>query len=158
MRDRERRAELTSDSVNGRIVLMVVFFDGADKDDLAKIVRKVLNARVHSIPATVSGATVKKAGFTAREGSDAEFVQRDILIVPQATLAGSVKKGNNPQYHGQVDKQLGADLYAQLCDAFRDALAKLDPSGESKVQVGTYGNRQALKFQSAGPNTHIFEF
>ena len=109
------------------------------------------------------------------------------MIVPQATMAGSVKKGNNPQYHGQVNKEVGSDLYAKLCDEFKAALKELDSDEdagidvlvfgcsffvcsiiifllkkrnvvEGQVQVGTYGNRQALKFESAGPNTHIFEF
>ena len=102
-------------------------------------------------------------------------------------MAGSVKKGNNPQYHGQVNKEVGSDLYAKLCDEFKAALKELDSDEdagidvlvfgcsffvcsiiffllkkrnvvEGQVQVGTYGNRQALKFESAGPNTHIFEF
>lgn len=97
--------------------------------------------------------TLDKSPFEA--ATAATFVRRSVLVVPQATLAGTLK-GKTPQYHAQIDKERGAALYATLCDEFRRQLHALD--ADARCLCGTYGNRQALDFASAGPSTHVFEF
>ena len=77
------------------------------------------------------------------------------MIIPQATLAGQLK-ANVPQYHSQIDKDVGAQLYEKLCNEFKAQLKALD--AEAVVRCGTYGNRQALEFSSTGPSSHVFDF
>eukprot|EP01061_Rhynchopus_euleeides_P006535 TRINITY_DN15571_c0_g1_i1.p1 TRINITY_DN15571_c0_g1~~TRINITY_DN15571_c0_g1_i1.p1 ORF type:complete len:162 (+),score=56.75 TRINITY_DN15571_c0_g1_i1:127-612(+) len=83
----------------------------------------------------------------------------DILIVPQATLAGKIK-GKQAQYHSQYDKEKGAAMYEFFCNTVRDMVAKHDRSDAPapSVQCGTYGNRQGLKLESLGPFTHVLEY
>ena len=83
---------------------------------------------------------------------DDEF---DLLIVPQASLGGRAK-GNSVQYHANVSRDNGKLLY----DSFIDECKKLAQTTKSKrvaVLHGTYGNRQALKFESDGPFSHLIE-
>eukprot|EP01060_Flectonema_neradi_P006608 TRINITY_DN14480_c0_g1_i1.p1 TRINITY_DN14480_c0_g1~~TRINITY_DN14480_c0_g1_i1.p1 ORF type:complete len:145 (+),score=15.60 TRINITY_DN14480_c0_g1_i1:68-502(+) len=42
----------------------------------------------------------------------------EVMVIPQATLAGKIK-GKQCQYHSQIDKSLGADLYTLFCDTIK---------------------------------------
>jgi len=80
----------------------------------------------------------------------------DILVVPQASLGGKVK-GKNLQYHALIDKEEGSKLYDYMIQLFVQKL-QADDSKKAQVKSGSYGNRQGLKFETAGPYTHQFEF
>ncbi|KPA82429.1 hypothetical protein ABB37_03498 [Leptomonas pyrrhocoris] len=113
-----------------------------------------------------------------RPQSLAECPEMDILIVPQASLGGKVKKGHSVQFHELVPKDVGAALYDRLCHFIRVARgvneALVDANGapineddapkaegwikySGRVISGTFGNRQGLRFESEGPFTHVFE-
>merc|ERR1712000_122573 len=129
---------------------MFVFLKGAENDDLESFLTKILKCNLHIIP-----GTTKKQGFTFK--TDENHVKRDILLVPHATLAAKLKKGSNPQYHDQINKDLGKKLYEEFCEIAKKLLAEYGDE-EAKVQCGTYGNRQGLKLETSGPNSHVFEF
>jgi D-tyrosyl-tRNA(Tyr) deacylase len=83
----------------------------------------------------------------------------DILIIPQATLGGRAK-GRSVQYHGNINKQLGEQLYAQFADRCREAVEQSSRQSRSEqcvVRCGTYGNRQVLSMETNGPYSHIIE-
>ena len=83
----------------------------------------------------------------------------DILIVPQATLGGKAK-GKMMQYHSNIAKDLGLELYTLFCDMCHTGLSAKGPSQESgsSVKHGTYGNCQVLTIVTNGPFTHVFDF
>jgi D-tyrosyl-tRNA(Tyr) deacylase len=151
-------------SIGNGIIVMCSFLKRADAvsaEELTQAVQKILAAKIHTVP-----GTPLKSAFGAPVVTDAPdapaFIKRDVLVVPQATIAGKLKK-NAPQYHDQVDKAVGAQLYQQFCDEFAKQLAALnaahsDSALHGVLQHGTYGNRQALRMISSGPNTHVFDF
>lgn len=78
-----------------------------------------------------------------------------LLIVPQATLGGKTK-GRAMQYHNNIGKEDGLQLYSafvSLCEKELSAAA----AGVT-VKHGTYGNRQVLTLDTNGPYTHLMEF
>ena len=78
----------------------------------------------------------------------------DILIVPQATLGGRVK-GRSMQYHGNVDKQTGSQLYEQFVGRCREAVQQT--AKQCAVHCGTYGIRQVLSMVTNGPYSHVVD-
>ncbi|KFP26269.1 putative D-tyrosyl-tRNA(Tyr) deacylase 2, partial [Colius striatus] len=83
----------------------------------------------------------------------------DVLIIPQATLGGK-PKGRKMQYHVNIEKEKGLELYSQfvtLCEKELSASAKCVEAGVL-VKHGMYGNRQVLKLDTNGPYTHLIEF
>lgn len=162
-------AELLIDNVseytqigNG-IIVMCSFLKRSEPvgaDELSSAVQRILAAKIHTIPGTPGKSAFGQVSADA-DGAGT-IVKRDVLIVPQATIAGKLKK-NAPQYHDQVDKAVGALLYQQLCEEFAKQLAAInaahsDAALHGIVRHGTYGNRQALRMVSSGPNTHVFDF
>ena len=82
----------------------------------------------------------------------------DVLIVPQATLGGKLK-GKAMQYHNNIDKDKGLELYEHFVETCRRLL---DESACAKergcvVRCGTYGNLQVLQLNTNGPFTHVLE-
>lgn len=82
-----------------------------------------------------------------------------ILIIPQATLGGKLK-GRSMQYHNNIDKEIGMELYSQLVSLCERELAANNKCANAGVALkhGTYGNRQVLKVDTNGPFTHMIEF
>lgn len=99
----------------------------------------------------------------------------DIMIVPQASLAGKIK-GHAVQFHRLPDKSEGLRLYNHFCHLVRIARDvnedEVDTNGsplaggvpsegwlknQARVVSGTFGNRQGLRFESEGPFTHTFD-
>jgi len=82
----------------------------------------------------------------------------EVLIIPQATLGGRIK-GNVMQYHKNIDKAIGEQLYSGFVRACQAIVEKNGPSIEHGCGVlkGTYGNRQVLSVETNGPFSHIIE-
>ena len=74
----------------------------------------------------------------------------DVLVVPQATLGGKVK-GKQLQYHGNINKSQGLEMYNLFCAEIRECC-------KSTVETGTYGNRQVLRTETEGPFSHVLDF
>ena len=64
------------------------------------------------------------------------------------------------QYHSNIAKDEGLELYTLFCDMCNAGLSAKGPSQEagSSVRHGTYGNRQVLTIVTNGPFTHVFDF
>ncbi|KAM6274894.1 D-aminoacyl-tRNA deacylase 2 isoform 2-T2 [Porphyrio hochstetteri] len=95
------------------------------------------------------------------KGADEDLVPKigNVLIVPQATLGGRLK-GRKMQYHANIEKEKGRELYSQFVTLCEKELAANAKGMEANVLVrhGTYGNRQVLKLDTNGPYTHLIEF
>ncbi|XP_077036542.1 D-aminoacyl-tRNA deacylase 2 isoform X3 [Agelaius phoeniceus] len=129
-----RARALLQQSVSARLqiqrglVIYICFFKGADEDLVPKIVDTLLNVKLS-------------------ENENGEFVSvldlpGDVLIIPQATLGGK-PKGRKMQYHANIEKEKGLELYSQfvtLCEKELAANAKCMEAGVL-VKHGTYGNR-----------------
>merc|ERR550532_3692675 len=65
----------------------------------------------------------------------------DVLIVPQATLGGKLK-GKVMQYHNNIDKTEGLQLYSRFVDKCEHLASKSPPFTEvnCSIRCGTYGN------------------
>ncbi|XP_067390491.1 D-aminoacyl-tRNA deacylase 2 isoform X3 [Emydura macquarii macquarii] len=95
------------------------------------------------------------------KGANEELISKmgNLLIIPQATLGGRLK-GRNMQYHSNIEKEKGMELYSNfvmLCEKELAANTKCAEAGVV-VKYGTYGNRQVLKLDTNGPFTHMIEF
>ncbi|XP_024284385.2 D-aminoacyl-tRNA deacylase 2-like [Oncorhynchus tshawytscha] len=82
-----------------------------------------------------------------------------VLIVPQATLGGKAK-GKGMQYHNNIGKEEGLQLYSNFVSFFEKELALSSKSSKiaTIIKHGTYGNRQVLMLDTNGPCTHLMEF
>eukprot|EP00075_Anas_platyrhynchos_P024264 XP_027313517.1 D-aminoacyl-tRNA deacylase 2 isoform X2 [Anas platyrhynchos] len=127
------------------LVIYICFFKGADQDLVPKIVNTLLNVKLSE---NESGEYVSLLDLPG-----------NVLIIPQATLGGKLK-GRKMQYHANIEKEKGLELYSQfvtLCEKELAANAKCMEAGVL-VKYGTYGNRQVLKLDTNGPYTHLVEF
>ena len=98
------------------------------------------------------------------ETEDGKFVSildlpGDILIIPQATLGGTLK-GKLMQYHKNIAKDEGLNLYSKFVALCQETVTKSEKSQENGtvLKFGTYGNRQVLQTDTNGPYTHLIEF
>ncbi|XP_014746671.1 PREDICTED: probable D-tyrosyl-tRNA(Tyr) deacylase 2 [Sturnus vulgaris] len=145
VRPPERGSEAQWVEIQRGLVIYICFFKGADEDLVPKIVDTLLNVKLS-------------------ENENGEFVSvldlpGDVLIIPQATLGGK-PKGRKMQYHANIEKEKGLELYSQfvtLCEKELAASAKCMEAGVL-VKHGTYGNRRVLKLDTNGPYTHLIEF
>ena len=140
------------------VVVYISFLKGANKEAAAKAATDIVNAKV--FPRVDPELNRGRAARVSDEGWD-------VLIVPQATLAGKIKSKQG-QYHSQCDKEEGAGLYEYFCEEIAQLVArgheKRVSAGDGaevvppSVKCGTYGNRQGLRFESLGPFTHSLEY
>lgn len=139
----------TSVSIGRGIVVFVSFLENATEDDVRRTAKSVLSVKLCE---TNSEATEASPLVAVLE------LPGDVLIVPQACLAGK-RKGNNIQYHGLVSKDKGRDFYQLFVDECRAIVSKHTTSAaQSSVQCGTYGNRQVLSMETNGPFTHVLDY
>jgi len=107
---------------------------------------------------------VKLSFNEASKKNDASIVEinGDLMLVPQASIGGKLK-GKVIQYHANVAKDEGAELYHALVQTLKRSVTgeRSHPAEESagirRFAYGTYGNLQVLDMTSMGPFTHIFE-
>ncbi|KAL9654982.1 hypothetical protein ABK040_008770 [Willaertia magna] len=122
---------------NKGVILFVSFLKDTTSEEVTKIVKLIFESKIIPIE-------------NGKE-SILNFEKFDIMIVPQASLAGKLKN-KQMQYHSLIDKELGKQLYEQFVRECKE----LVKAGSTLVE-GTYGNRQGLKFESDGPYSHIIE-
>jgi D-Tyr-tRNAtyr deacylase len=82
------------------------------------------------------------------------------IFCEQASLGGKMK-GKAVQYHGNIAKDDGQQLYQEffsLCQKEIEVNSTSAGSQHPVVHHGIYGNRQALSVVTNGPFTHLFEF
>ncbi|XP_054827964.1 D-aminoacyl-tRNA deacylase 2 [Eublepharis macularius] len=127
------------------LIIYVCFFKGANEEIIPKMVNTLLNVKLSE---TEDGKYVSVVDLPG-----------SILIIPQATLGGKLK-GRNMQYHSNIEKEIGMELYSQFVTLCEKELAANARCAEAGVVLrhGTYGNRQVLKVDTNGPFTHMIEF
>ena len=81
-----------------------------------------------------------------------------ILIVPLATLGGKMK-GKMIQYHKNIGKERGEQLYALFIDLIRKQTNENAKwrAAVCRVENGTYGIRQVYSTDTNGPYLHFIE-
>ncbi|XP_069772830.1 D-aminoacyl-tRNA deacylase 2 [Narcine bancroftii] len=126
-------------------LIYVCFFKGATVDLIPKMIKTLLN--------------VKLCEDNTGNHVSVLDVPANILIIPQATLGGKIK-GRAMQYHDNIGKEDGKELYALFVAQCEKELALNSKCAEAQVVVkhGTYGNRQVLQMDTNGPYTHLIEF
>ncbi|XP_039207829.1 D-aminoacyl-tRNA deacylase 2 isoform X2 [Crotalus tigris] len=127
------------------LIIYVCFFKGAGEDIIPKMVNTILNVKLS-------------------ECEDGKYVSvldlpGNILVIPQGTLGGKLK-GRRMQYHANIEKEIGLELYSQFVIQCEKQLAANVKCAEADVVLkhGTYGNRQVLRVDTNGPFTHLIEF
>ncbi|XP_006006419.1 D-aminoacyl-tRNA deacylase 2 [Latimeria chalumnae] len=127
------------------MVIYICFFKGANEDLIPKMVSTLLNLKLCE---TENGKYVSVLDLPG-----------SILIVPQATLGGKAK-GRSMQYHSNIGKEEGMQLYSHFVAYCEKELTSNTKCSEAGVVIkhGTYGNRQVLKLDTNGPYTHLIEF
>mgnify|MGYP001602129933 FL=1 len=171
---RVTRASLLIDNVSQRVaigsgvVCYVAFLAQATPSTAAAAAVSLVSAKIFNFPSVQPSTSSTDESAAASPDGIASLLDSplsSILIVPQASLGGKLK-GKAVQYHGLVPKDTGVEVYASFCAMVRQCLSSPGPSsaldavstpGTLRVQCGTYGNRQALDFESEGPNTHFFD-
>ena len=103
-------------------------------------------------------------GAKLSETEDSKYVSvldlpGDILIIPQATLGGTLK-GKLMQYHKNIAKDEGLNLYTKFVTMCQEMVTRSEKCQEkvTVVKYGTYGNRQVFQTDTNGPYTHLLEF
>ena len=128
------------------VVIFVCFMKGATAEILPKMVKSLCEVKL-----SPCSETKKRLSILDLPG--------DILVIPQATLGGKMK-GKAIQYHENIDKELGKELYynfVKLAEETFEANKSKTPN-ECTMQHGTYGNLQVLSMDTNGPYTHVVEF
>ncbi|XP_071489913.1 D-aminoacyl-tRNA deacylase 2-like [Diadema antillarum] len=134
--------------INSGIILFVCFLRGADRDTVQKMVKSALNIRLSKL------ASSKRVSVLNLPG--------DVLVVPQSTLGGKAN-GKMVQYHSNIDKESGAELFRMFVELCACGLASNDRTLEAgcKVLSGNYGSRHEVLSMNTyvyGPLTHIIDF
>lgn len=82
----------------------------------------------------------------------------DVLVIPQATLGGKMK-GKAIQYHNNIEKEKGKQLYEKFIQLLESNLKSSSKWFENncKLKYGTYGIRQVYSTQTNGPYLHIID-
>lgn len=183
-------------SIRNGVILHIAFLEGCTKDIVNVAIQKLLSTKIFVL--NVDRSATAADAPRLKPTSLLEVSTADVLIVPQATMAGTAK-GKVMQYHKQVPKDEGFALYEMFCQDIRwqlcapqsssqqepplrkeefvaahtvnglergngeedegDRQRKVESDeGPRRVYNGTYGNRQGLRMESAGPMTHVFEF
>jgi len=118
------------------IVVFICFTKEANMKTVDKIMKVLVEGRI----------------VQSNEGkfvSLSEDKSNNLLLVPQATLGGKLK-GKSLQYHNNVKKEYGSELYEEL-------VARCSLIKDCNVQSGVYGNLQVLEMKTQGPHTHVFD-
>ncbi|XP_014779599.1 D-aminoacyl-tRNA deacylase 2 [Octopus bimaculoides] len=123
------------------LIAYVCFMKGSNEELVDRMVKSVLNVRLSENEAGKLVSIMDLPG--------------DVLIIPQATLGGSMK-GKCMQYHKNIAKDEGQLLYTRFVNICRNTVQKQNQ--ECTVQNGTYGNRQVLSTVTNGPFSHFLEF
>ncbi|KAJ8044793.1 D-aminoacyl-tRNA deacylase 2 [Holothuria leucospilota] len=131
--------------VNRGAVIYICFLKGADISVVEKMAKTTLTVRLSE---TGNGKFISILDLPG-----------DVLVVPQATLGGKAK-GKMMQYHSNIAKDEGLELYNAYIEQCRKMLNEHSKWKEAgcTLKHGTYGNRQVLRIDTNGPFSHYFEF
>lgn len=119
-------------SIRDGIIVFVCFLSGATDASVQAAVELLLGMKIFTFEFLSKDAdedeeASKKDHSNSSNGRAKATALRDqdrcdVLLIPQATLAGK-PKGKAMQYHSQAQKDEGSRLFQLLCDRIRAALA-----------------------------------
>jgi D-tyrosyl-tRNA(Tyr) deacylase len=115
--------------------ILLGVMDEDDEEDIAKLVKKIVNLRIFP----------NEAGKFDRSLLD---VGGEALVVSQFTLAANVKRGNRPDFTRAMEPKRAKELY----EAFIAELAK-----KVSVQTGRFGAMMEVGIVNDGPVTIIID-
>lgn len=126
------------------IVIYICFMVGATSATVDKMAKCVCNIKLSKSSSSLTSVL---------------DLPGDILVVPQATLGGK-QKGNRMQYHSNIEKSMGEELYNLFISRLEEKQQRHDACKRAgvKTKCGTYGNLQVLSVETNGPYTHLFSF
>ncbi|CAD5121249.1 DgyrCDS9781 [Dimorphilus gyrociliatus] len=127
-------------NIDRGLIIYICFLRGITDEKIEKLARSVLQAKLSEN--YESGGKLQNI----------LQINGDVLIIPQATLGGKLK-GKSMQYHTNLSKTEGLDVYNKFIDICKKLIQ--ENKANSVVQNGTYGNRQVLNIQTNGPFTHF---
>jgi len=121
----------------GRGLLLLVASGRNERDtETAKLARKVANLRVFEDEAGKMNLSVAEVGG-------------EILVVPQFTLLGDVRKGRRPSW----DAAAPPEVAARRIEAFAAALEALG----ARVARGAFGEHTQVELVNDGPVTLVLD-
>jgi D-tyrosyl-tRNA(Tyr) deacylase len=122
----------------GYVLLLGVMADD-NEDDADKLIQKILNVRL----------------FTNNEGKindlSIQDISGDILVVSQFTLAGTLKKGNRPDYTTAMEPNKARELYEYVIAV----LQKNERLGT--IETGEFGAYMQVTLVNDGPVTLVLD-
>lgn len=126
------------------MIVYICFLKGASMADIEKMAKLLLSVKLCANNDSKLMSVMDLPG--------------DMLIIPQATLGGTVK-GKVMQYHKNVAKEEGQHLYAEFVSIIEKAFESNKKCSAAKkiVRYGTYGIRQVFSCTTNGPFTHLIE-
>jgi D-aminoacyl-tRNA deacylase len=138
---RVSRASVTvRDELVSRIGPGLLLLVGIGKDDgfgdYDRLAEKVVNLRVFEDRAGKMNRSLAEAGG-------------EILVVPQFTLYGDVRKGRRPSFTAAATPALAERLYERFVAAARE--------GPVPVATGRFGARMAVSLVNDGPVTLLLD-
>jgi D-tyrosyl-tRNA(Tyr) deacylase len=127
---------LKSSIADGLLILAGVE-DADNPEDIAYIVKKVVNLRIFPDANGIMNRSVMETGGA-------------ILCISQFTLHAATKKGNRPSYIKAAKPDIAAPLYHKLCEELSNALGK-------PVQTGEFGADMQVELLNDGPVTILMD-
>mmetsp|Transcript_1825 Transcript_1825/g.5819 ORF Transcript_1825/g.5819 Transcript_1825/m.5819 type:complete len:186 (-) Transcript_1825:31-588(-) len=156
------------DTAHDATLVYVGFSTGEGVLPLRKALKQIFKAKIH-----------KRSSGTGKGACFGGETPRDVVLIPHACLCGKINKSGAAHYYGQVDKEVGRQLYAEFVQTAVEVAqelagaatavrlitvestgdeAKADPAAVNII-AGTYGNTQGLRVDASfGPNSHSFTF
>lgn len=122
----------------GKGLLVLVGFEDADnQEDIAWMVKKIVNMRIFSDENGKMNLSVKDIGG-------------DIMIISQFTLHASTKKGNRPSFIRAAKPEIAIPLYEKFIEGISKELGK-------EVATGEFGAYMKINFENDGPVTIVVD-
>jgi len=122
--------------INEGLVVLVAFEKGDDEAVAARTAEKLAHLRVFED----SGG---KMNLSALDSG------KEILLVPNFTVAGSTRKGHRPSFDNAMEPERASELF----DLLADAVASLG----LKTARGLFGAHMQVELTNDGPVTVILE-
>jgi len=120
-------------SINEGVVILAGFEESDNEDDLAYIVRKIVNLRIFDDEKGVMNLSIAE-------------ISGEILLVSQFTLHAMTKKGNRPSYIRAAKPETAVPLYEKFISLLTQAAGR-------KIECGIFGADMKLSLVNNGPVT-----
>lgn len=78
-----------------------------------------------------------------------EFVNGEILVIPQFTLYADCRKGNRPNFMGAAKPEMACGMFYYFLDKFREMV--------QKVEAGRFGADMKIELTNDGPFTLVLD-